>query len=279
MSMTEIKGKIAFIGSGNMARAIIGGLVRAGFPGDRILVVNPGNPASMEAVRQEYGAVPSNPESLAGAEVIVIAVKPQSFPEAAANYRAFANPKALFISIMAGLSNAAVEDAFGGVRTVRVMPNIALAAGCGASGYAPGKYATEADAAVAQAIFSAAGLAVRVPEDRINDVTALSGSGAAYIYLLVEAMRDAAVEEGMDPAAAAALAGQTLIGAAKQLERENLAPEALRKRITSKNGTTEAAIEKMTESGFFEAVQAGYRANKARSRQLSDELCKKYERG
>lgn len=272
--MFDIKGTLAFIGSGNMARAIIGGLVRSGFPGERILVVNPGNPVSTGQVQKAYGAVPAGPEALAAADVIVIAVKPQTFPAASALYRGFVNPGALYISIMAGLSTAAVEEAFGGVRVVRVMPNIAMAAGCGASGYAPGKSATEEDLAVTGAVFSASGLAVRVTENQINDVGALSGSGAAYIYFLAEAMRDAAVAEGMNPVTAAALTRQTLLGAARQLELEDVPPEELRKRITSKNGTTEAAIKKMTELGFREAVWAGYRANKARSEALSQEMHK-----
>lgn len=268
----NMTGKIAFIGSGNMARAIIGGLVRAGFPAERILVVNPGNPVSTGEVQAAYGAVPAGPEALEEATIIVIAVKPQTFPEAAKLYRPFVNRDALFISIMAGITLAGVEAAFGGVRAIRVMPNIAMAVGCGASGYAAGKTATEVDAAAAERIFSASGVAVRVTEDRINDVGALSGSGAAYLYYLLEALRDAAVEDGVDPATAAALARQTLLGAAKQLEKEDVPPEELRKRITSKNGTTEAAIKKMKELGFPGAVKAGYRANKARSEELSAQL-------
>lgn len=270
--MINIPGRIAFIGSGNMARAIIGGIVGTGFPPERILVVNPGNPVSTGEVQKQYGAVPAGPEALSSADVIVIAVKPQTFPKAAETYKAFVNPDALYISIMAGLPTAAVENAFGGVRTVRVMPNIAMSVGYGASGYAPGKFATEADLEITGGIFSASGLAVRITEDQINDIGALSGSGAAYVYYLIEALRDAAVADGVEPASAAALARQTLLGAAKQLELEDVPPEALRKRITSKKGTTEAAIKKMTELGFSEAVGAGYRANKARSEELSGEL-------
>lgn len=267
--MLERINKIAFIGSGNMARAIIGGLVRSGYPAERILVINPNNPVSTGEVQKQYGAVPSNPEAISDAAVVVIAVKPQSFPEAAKNYRKFVNQDSLFISIMAGITISAVESALGCVHTVRVMPNIALAAGCGASGYALGASATEDDAAAADEIFSASGIAVRVPESQINGVTALSGSGAAYIYLLTEAMRDAATEDGIEPSIAAALACQTLIGAAKLLEAEDVPPEELRRRITSKKGTTEAAILKMTDLGLQEAVKAGYRANKARSEELS----------
>jgi pyrroline-5-carboxylate reductase len=196
--MIDIPGKIAFIGSGNMAAAIIGGIGHRLSPGADMRRQS-GNPVSTGEVQKQFGAVPAEPEALRTADVIVIAVKPQTFPKAAEAYKNLVNPGALFISIMAGLPTAAVEDAFGGVRTVRVMPNIAMAVGCGASGYAPGKFATETDLAITGGIFSASGLAVLITEDEINDIGALSGSGAAYVYYLIEALRDAAVADGMEP--------------------------------------------------------------------------------
>lgn len=262
--------KYAFIGSGNMARAIIGGLVRTGTPGEDILVVNPNNPVSTGEVRRLYGAVPSAPEALAGAGCVVLAVKPQSFAAAAPEYAPFIAPGTLVVSIMAGIPTAAVEAAFPAARVVRVMPNLALAAGCGASGVAPGATATEADVELTLRIFSAAGAAVRVDEAEIDSVAALSGSGAAYIYFLVENLRDAAIEDGMEPEKAALLARQTLIGAARQLEAGDVPPEELRRRITSKKGTTEAAVNALAELGLPQAVRAAYQANKRRSRELAE---------
>ena len=110
---------------------------------------------------------------------------------------------------------------------------------------------------------------MKIDESEIDDVAALSGSGAAYVYLLIEALRDAAIEDGMAPEKAAMLARQTLIGAARQLEAEDVPPEELRRRITSKKGTTEAAIKAMCELGLPEAVKAGFRANKRRSKELA----------
>ena len=263
--------KTVFIGSGNMARAIIGGMVGAGTKPDSIFVVNPANPISTAEVQNLYGAVPAGPEALRDADAVVLAVKPQAFPDAAQDYKSFMNPSALIISIMAGVKTQTVEATFGGARVVRVMPNLALAVGCGASGCAPGRTATENDLLVTREIFSAAGIAVRVPEEQIDDVAALSGSGAAYLYYMLESLRDAAVEDGMEPDIAAVLAKQTLLGAAKLMEREAVPPEELRRRITSEKGTTEAAIHKMGELGLPEAVKAGYRANKARSAELAGE--------
>ena len=261
--------KIAFIGSGSMARAIISGLVRTGTAGEDILVVNPNNPKSCAEVRALYGTVSAPAEGLAEAETVVVAVKPQSVPAACPAYAPHIRPGALVVSIMAGIPTAAVEAALPQARVVRVMPNLALAVGCGASGVAPGKTASEADVERVIGIFSAGGAAVAVEESRIDDVAALSGSGAAYIYYMVEKLRDAAAEAGLAPETAAMLAGQTLIGAARQLELEGEPPEELRRRITSRKGTTEAAINALDEHGFGEAVRACYEANKRRSRELS----------
>ena len=262
--------KYAFIGSGNMARAIIGGLVHTGTAGENILVVNPNNPKSCGEVQALYGAVPAPAEALEQADTVVVAVKPQSFPAAAPLYAPHIRPGTLVVSIMAGIPTAAVEAAFPTARVTRVMPNLALAVGCGAAGVAPGATATDADVDLTVKIFSAAGVAVAVDEAEIDSVAAISGSGAAYVYFLVENLRDAAIEDGMEPQKAALLARQTLIGAARQLEQEDVPPEELRRRITSKKGTTEAAINAMAEAGLPAAVRAGYQANKRRSRELAE---------
>lgn len=262
--------KIAFIGSGSMARAIIAGLVRTGTPGGDILVVNPNNPKSCGEVHELYGTVTAPAEAVAEADRIVIAVKPQSFPAAYPAYAPYVKPGTLVVSIMAGIPTNAVEAAFPGTRVVRVMPNLALAVGYGAAGVAPGATACDKDVQEVIAIFSPGGVAVPVTEEQIDDVAALSGSGAAYIYYMVENLRDAAIEAGIAPDTAAMLARQTLLGAAKQLELEDEPPEELRRRITSKKGTTEAAINALDEHGFPEAIRACYNANKRRSRELAE---------
>lgn len=262
--------KTAFIGSGSMARAIIAGLVRTGTPGGDILVVNPNNPKSCGEVHELYGTVTAPAEAVAEADRVVIAVKPQSFPAAYPAYAPYVKPGTLVVSIMAGIPTNAVEAAFPGTRVVRVMPNLALAVGYGAAGVAPGATACDKDVQEVIAIFSPGGVAVPVTEEQIDDVAALSGSGAAYIYYMVENLRDAAIEAGISPDTAAMLARQTLLGAAKQLELKDEPPEELRRRITSKKGTTEAAINALDEHGFPEAIRACYNANKRRSRELAE---------
>ena len=261
--------KIAFIGSGSMARGIISGLVRIGTPGEDILVINPNNPKSCGEVHELYGTVTAPAGGIAEADTVVVAVKPQSFPAAYPAYAPHIKPGTLVVSIMAGIPTSAVEAAFPQARVVRVMPNLAIAVGCGAAGVAPGRTASPEDVRRVIGIFSAGGAAVAVDESQIDDVAALSGSGAAYIYYMVENLRDAAIEAGLAPDTAAGLARQTLIGAARQLELEDAPPEELRRRITSKKGTTEAAINALDEHGFGEAVRACYEANKRRSRELA----------
>ena len=226
-----------------MARAIIAGLVRTGTPGEDILVVNPNNPKSCGEVHEKYGTVTAPAEAVAEADTVVIAVKPQSFPAAYPAYAPYVRPGALVVSIMAGIPTAAVEAAFPGARVVRVMPNLALAVGYGAAGVAPGASACDRDVQDVIAIFSPGGAAVAVTEAQIDDVAALSGSGAAYIYYMVENLRDAAIEAGIAPDTAAMLAKQTLLGAAKQLELEDEPPEELFS--NPKNPRLKAFLSKM----------------------------------
>lgn len=261
--------KYAFIGSGSMARAIIGGMVRTGTPGESIAVINPGNPKSAGEVHELYGTVTACEKALETADCIVLAVKPQTFPEALPFYAPHVGEDALIVSIMAGISIKLLEAALPGRRVVRVMPNLNMSAGAGAAGCALGSLATEDDGDTVRDMFEASGLAMRIDETQIDDVAALSGSGSAYIYYLLEALRDAAIEDGMSYEMAEALARQTLIGAARLMEDTGASPETLRARITSKKGTTEAAIQKMAELGLPEAVKAGFRANKQRSRELA----------
>ncbi|MEA5026521.1 MAG: pyrroline-5-carboxylate reductase [Erysipelotrichaceae bacterium] len=267
--------KIALIGSGTMAQAIIKGLVQNGYDTRNILVINPHNPQSVAALQDTYHVIPAVPQALSAVQIIIIAVKPQSFMEVVSSYQPLINQEALLISIMAGIPLQMIEKAFEYNRVIRVMPNIALAVNLGASGYALGRFATESDAEKVQSIFSVSGIAVRVPEEQINDITALSGSGAAYICYLLEAMQDAAEKNGMDSMNAELLVRQTFLGLAKMLESADVTPSALRAKITSRKGTTDAAIRKMEELGFFSIIKSGYEANKERAEEITLELIKK----
>ena len=215
--------KIAFIGSGSMARAIISGLVRTGTAGEDILVVNPNNPKSCAEVRALYGTVSAPAEGLAEAETVVVAVKPQSFPAACPAYAPHISPARWSSASWPASRRRRSRPPSRRRGWCASCPTSRWAVGCGAAGVAPGKTASEADVERVIGIFSAGGAAVAVEEGQIDDVAALSGSGAAYIYYMVEKLRDAAAEAGLAPETAAMLAGQTLIGAARQLELEGRA--------------------------------------------------------
>ena len=169
---------------------------------------------------------------------------------------------------MAGVSTDALSDALGGRRVVRFMPNMALSELESATAFALGKAATDGDRKLAQKLFAPLGVVVEVDESRMSDVTALSGSGPAYFCRLCEAMASAAKDEGFDPADAENLAVQTLIGTAKLLEELKISPAELRARITSKGGTTYAALCSMDDTDFDGSVAAAMAAAKRRSDEL-----------
>ena len=262
---------IAFIGSGFMARGAIRGLVESGtLAPDRVLVVNEADPAGRDEVAGLYGVTAASPAEISRADAVFFAVKPQTFDEVCSEYAAYFTPDKLYLTIMAGISTARVAAGVGGGRVVRFMPNLALSVGLSATAFALGEGCADDERAVARALFEPLGEIVEVAESEISAVTALSGSGPAYFCYLCEGMISAAVADGMDEAKARALAVQTLVGTAKLIEDSGEAPSEMRRRITSKKGTTEAAIGAMTDAGFLAAIEAGYIA----ARERSDELGK-----
>ncbi|MBR6915271.1 MAG: pyrroline-5-carboxylate reductase [Clostridia bacterium] len=260
----------AFIGTGFMARAMIGGIVGAGVrsPGE-IFTVNPVDPESAAEVSSIYGVRMGEIGDLRAADVVVFAIKPQQFREAKEMYREFLTPDKLYLSIMAGITTEKLEGAIPGAAVVRLMPNLALSVGKSSTAYAPGRYASDDDCKLVEELFSVLGTVIRVGEEMISSVTALSGSGPAYFCLLTEKLADAAKAQGMDPATADALALSTLIGTAKLLSGSDTTPEELRRRVTSKKGTTEAGVGAMLAAGFEKAVADGFNAARIRSDELS----------
>lgn len=260
---------IAFIGSGFMARAMIGGIVGSGVrPRGAVMTVNPVEPDSAAEAASLYGIRVGGIADLADADVVVFAVKPQQFGDALRMYRDRFTHDKLYLSIMAGISVSSLEEAIPGAAVVRLMPNLALSVAKSAIAYVPGGRATEEDCRLVEEIFSTMGVVLRVGEDMMSAVTALSGSGPAYFCLLAEALSEAAREDGMDGDVADSLALQTLLGTAKLLEEMKISPAELRRRVTSKKGTTEAGLLAMEASGFSAAAADGFRAAKKRSDEL-----------
>lgn len=265
--------KIVFIGAGNMAEALVKGMVASGVcPADRILVTDI-RPERLGFFENEFHVKGSsdNATAVKSADVVVLAVKPQVIGGVLEGFHASLGKKPLVVSIAAGISTSWLEKTLGeGVRVVRAMPNMPALVCSGAAAICRGQWATDADFRVAESILSAVGVVVRLEEKDMDAVTALSGSGPAYVFHLMEAMIEAARHAGLDDAVARKLVYATVSGSAKLAEVTGVDPAELRRRVTSKGGTTAAALEVLEEKivyhAYLEAIAAAHR----RARELSD---------
>jgi pyrroline-5-carboxylate reductase len=260
---------IAFIGGGNMATALIAGLLQAGRPADSIVVVEP-----LEAQRQKlaahWGLAPmaSAGQQLAQASTVVWAVKPQLFGEAAAPCQAFV-AQALQVSVMAGIRSDTIVAASGSPRVVRSMPNTPAMIGQGITGLYARPAVDAAARAEVQALFAPTGQALWVAqEDDLDAVTALSGSGPAYVFFFIEAMMQAGVEMGLTEEQSRQLAQSTFAGAAALAQQSALHPAELRAQVTSKGGTTHAAITSLEDSAVKAAFVKALHAARSRAQAL-----------
>jgi pyrroline-5-carboxylate reductase len=262
---------IGFIGAGNMASAIIRGLIGTGtLPAQRILAADP-DAKRLGTLESELGVRVSadNVHVVRESDVVVLATKPQTFPQVLPLVSGALSPDTLVISIAAGISTRLIEHAFPeGMRVVRTMPNTPALVGAGATAIAGGTHATDGDLDLAETLFRSVGLAVRVPEAQIDAVTGLSGSGPAYVFSMIEALRDAGTGEGLPEETALRLASQTVFGAARLLLEEGEPPEVLRQRVTSPGGTTRAGLDALDAAGFADALRAAVRAATRRSEEL-----------
>jgi pyrroline-5-carboxylate reductase len=263
-------GRLAFVGGGNMASALIGGLIARGAAPASIAVLDP-SAGQRAALSARFGvATHDDPAAaLAGADVVVLAVKPQQM-RAAATAVAPHVTGALVLSVAAGVRGADLARWLGGhARIVRTMPNTPALIGMGATGLAALAGATAADRARAERILQAVGQTVWVDdEDRLDAVTALSGSGPAYVFRLIEAMIDAGVGLGLSAEQARRLALQTVAGAAQLAAGSDEPPAVLRERVTSTGGTTAAALEVMQRRDLPGLVAEAMAAAERRSREL-----------
>ena len=273
MPETQLNVRIAFVGGGNMARSLIGGLVRQGMPPALIAVAEP-NAELRDALAKDFGVAvhAQGADAAAGAAVILLAVKPQVMRTVCESLQPAVQANApLLISIAAGIRIDQLEQWCGGsVAVVRSMPNTPALVGAGASGLCANAQVSAVQRDHAETILGAAGLAVWIDEEAQMDVvTALSGSGPAYFFLLVEALEDAAVAQGLPRDAARALATQTALGAGRMLREDGEAPAVLRQRVTSPGGTTQAALDSFAASGLRETVARAVAAATERGRELA----------
>lgn len=266
--------KITFLGGGNMAIALVGGLIQRGFKPEDLSVIEI-LPEARERLSQQFPITlyaDASPEALA-CDVLVLAVKPQQMHAALAGLPAGTN-RPLIVSIAAGLTVESLAGWMGGDRRiVRAMPNTPALIGAGMTGLYADPVVSAADRQHAEAILGAVGETVWVESEALIDsVTAISGSGPAYVFLFLEAMQEAGQALGLSPEATHKLAIQTVLGAG-QLARQSTDPvDVLRQRVTSKGGTTAAALDKMAALGVKAGLIAGMKAAAERSRELGVEL-------
>lgn len=265
-----LQGTLGFLGFGNMGRAIAGGLIETGtLPAAQMAVWDVAAEKRAEAAALGIAVLGSAEDLGRKSTMLLLAVKPQNMEEALQQVRPGLSNKALVISIAAGISTRYIEERLGaGVRVVRVMPNTPALVRAGAAAMALGAFATQADAQAVRTIFEAIGMLEETPESAMDVVTALSGSGPAYFFKMVESLVAAAVHLGLPEDQAGRLAAQTLHGAGLLLRQSGESPAVLRQRVTSKGGTTEAALARFAEKGFDEVIRAGVAAAAARSKEL-----------
>ena len=277
MSVLDNK-KISFIGGGNMAQALISGLVSCGVKPSLITVADPSSEAREQLAAKGMNTVDPTADAKAAvidADIVVLAVKPQVMKAVVSSF-ADVLDKQLVISVAAGLSTELLSDMLGGYdNIVRAMPNTPAMIQMGATGLYGTDNISAEQKQLATAVMEASGLVMWVDnEEHMHAVTAVSGSAPAYMFYFIESMVDGAVALGLDKEQASALAMQTMLGAAKMAMNSEDAPAELRRKVTSPNGTTQAAVESMQANDIggqiVEAMQACY----DRSQALSEEMSK-----
>ncbi len=261
-----------FIGAGKMATALAKGMLRAGVASAESIGASDPVPGARDLFHAETGIAASelNVDVARQSEVLVLAVKPQSMREVLAQLRPALTSEHLVISIAAGITIAALVEGLGpNVRVVRVMPNTPALVGEGASAYALGSGVGPADEAVVQAFLGSVGRVVCVPESMLDAVTGLSGSGPAFVYLVIEALSDGGVRAGLPRDVAALLATQTVLGAAMMVRETGQHPGVLKDQVASPGGTTIAGLHAMESAGVRGALINAVLAATNRSTELA----------
>ncbi|QCW49696.1 pyrroline-5-carboxylate reductase [Nocardioides dongxiaopingii] len=261
----------AIIGAGVMGETLLSGLVRAGRRVDRLMVGEKRAERARE-LEERYGvAVVSNVDAAARADTVALVVKPQDMGDVLAEIAPSLRAGQLLVSLAAGITTSFIESRVpDGVAVVRVMPNTPALVDEGMSAISPGSHCSEAQLAEAEALLDSVGRVLRIPERQQDAVTAISGSGPAYIFFVVESMIEAGVHLGLPRATASELVIQTLVGSAKMLRETGTHPTVLREQVTSPGGTTASALRELEIHRVRAAFLAAMEAARNRSRELAE---------
>ncbi len=276
VSALKIEKTIGFLGAGSMAEALIRGLLRGHAGADRILASGPRAERMAElAGRYAIETSVDNKRLVASADIVVLSVKPQIMRKVLDEVSEHMRPDALVISIAAGIPIAAIEQRLRpGTRVIRTMPNTPALVDAAATAISRGGHATEADLEDARKIFDAVGITVILDEAQLDAVTGLSGSGPAYIFLILEALSDAGVKVGLSRRTSTLLAAQTVLGSAKLLLETNEHPGRLKDMVTSPGGTAITGLHTLEHGGVRTTLMDAVEAATKRSHELGQALLK-----
>lgn len=276
-----INHNIVFYGAGSMAEAIVRGMIaRNVVDSGNIVMLNRSSNERLAELRSRYGVLGSNDpeqktEYLRNAPVIVLAMKPKDAAEALRGLGPLLSPEQLIVSVIAGLTIRTMQGLLGTPQPiVRTMPNTSSSIGLGATGIAFSKEVNDKSRRTALNMFEAIGLTAVIEEERMEILTGISGSGPAYIYYMMEAMIAAGIRGGLPAEQSTELTVQTVLGAARMVQQTGEEPAVLRKKVTSPNGSTQAAIEVLEKADFFESVIAAVNRCAERSREMGAALDK-----
>jgi pyrroline-5-carboxylate reductase len=262
---------IGFIGAGNLAEALIRGLIQAGVVAAESILASAPRTERLDELRAVYGiqTTTDNTAVPPRSQIIVLSTKPQILERVAREIASTVPPDRLIISVAAGVDSATIEGAlFEGARVVRVMPNTPALVRAGATAISRGRHATADDVAIAKQVFDAVGLSVELDEGQLDAVTGLSGSGPAYIFLILEALADAGVKVGLSRRNAQRLAAQTVMGSAKLLLETDEHPGRLKDMVTSPGGTAIAGLHTLEEGGLRTTLINAVETATKRAREL-----------
>jgi pyrroline-5-carboxylate reductase len=269
---------IAFLGAGNMAEALIKGLLRAQSSAPADILATGRRPERLEELSKSYGirVGTDNVEATRSSDVVVLSVKPQAMSKLLTQIAPAISPQKIVLSVAAGVPIAAIERKLGeGARIVRAMPNTPALVGACATALAGGEHATPEDLRVASEIFNAVGISTIVEENLLDAVTGLSGSGPAYIFLVIEALSDAGVKVGLPRHTAQKLAAQTVLGAARMVIETGVHPGFLKDQVTSPGGTAIAGLHTLEAGGLRTTLMDAVEAATRRAKELGEAFLEK----
>ncbi|WP_419661609.1 ProC: pyrroline-5-carboxylate reductase [Desulfosarcina variabilis str. Montpellier] len=275
--------KIGLIGAGNMANALMDGLLRSGSTKAENIICSDANERQLETAQKKFNVATTtdNIEVINKADIIIYAIKPQIMASVLKETAAHLDMSKLIISIAAGVPLAAIESLLKkDLRLIRVMPNVAVAVREGATAIAAGDHATEEDVKLAMAIFNSVGKSIFLKENYLMDaVTGLSGSGPAYIFMIVDALADAGVKVGLSRKDSQLLASQTILGAAKLLLETEAHPGQLKDSVTSPGGTSIVGLHTLEKGGLRTTLIDAVEAATNRSKDLGEAMIKNFANG